>query len=174
MDMLPKTYFDKDNPTTHESINDLPVHAATTQQIFHPTSESRVFTRQDAAKVFDPTLLPADQRIPHPELIEIERERQQGVPREERIARQRERSLKEAEDRAEAVRAKREREERLVTKVAPAEEGGKGGRWEWRFRNINVESVGRDGRAPTGVGWRYGVPHQDRKRGQVKIPTRVE
>ena len=56
--MLPKTHYDKDIPTIHESINDLPVHPATTQQIFHPTSESRVFTRADAARVFEPTLLP--------------------------------------------------------------------------------------------------------------------
>ena len=51
LDMLPKTEYSKDTRTVHESINDLPVHPATTQQIFHPTSESRVFTRADAAAV---------------------------------------------------------------------------------------------------------------------------
>jgi hypothetical protein len=37
-----------------------------------------------------------------------------------------------------------------------------------------VDAVGRDGRDHKGVGWRYGVPHQDRKKGVVKIPTKVE
>ena len=48
------------------------------------------------------------------------------------------------------------------------------GRWDFRFENISVESVGSDGRSFRGVGARYGVPHQDRKRGQIKIPRRVE
>lgn len=174
MDMLPKTSYVPGKPVMHESINDLPAHPATMQQIFHPTSESRVFTREDAAKVFDPDLLPADARIPHPELIELERERQQGVLREERIERQRERMRREAEASEAAERTRREREARVLRKVATADQGGRGGRWEWHVRDINVHAAGKDGRARTGVGWRYGVPHPDRKRGQVKIPTRVE
>lgn len=132
-----------------------------------------MFTREDAAKVFHRNLLPADERIPHPELVELSRERQQGLSREERKQRQRERTRKEEEDYMEREKRKREREERLVTKIFPENEGGHGGRWEWRVRNINVHDVGKDGRASTGTGWRYGVPHQDRKRGQVKIPTEV-
>ena len=66
--MLPQTKWDpKSKLVPHESINDRPVHPWTRQQIFYPTSESRQFTRVDAAKVFSPTLLPADDRIPHPE-----------------------------------------------------------------------------------------------------------
>lgn len=38
------------------------------------------------------------------------------------------------------------------------------GRWRWKIQE-----------AETGkVGYRYGVPHEDRKKGQVKIPTKVE
>lgn len=152
----------------HESINDLPVHQATLQQIFHPTSESRIFTRRDAAKVFEETLLPADDRIPHPELIELERERMEGVGRDERIARQRERIRVEKEKRDAREAAKKAREERDVTVVTKP-----GGRWEFRYREIRVDDVGKDGRGEKGVGWRYGIPHEDRKKGQVKIPTRV-
>jgi hypothetical protein len=57
----------------HESINDLPVHPATRQQLFYPTSESRQFTREDAAKAFSSKLLPAEKRIPHPQLVQLER-----------------------------------------------------------------------------------------------------
>ena len=46
-------------------------------------------------------------------------------------------------------------------------------RWEFRFRDVSVESVGKDGRDRRGVGARYGMPHEDRKKGQIKIPTRV-
>lgn len=49
-----------------------------------------------------------------------------------------------------------------------------GGKWEFRFKDISVQDVGKDGRSRKGVGFRYGLPAQDRKRGQIKIPTRVE
>ncbi|KAI9832134.1 MAG: hypothetical protein M1819_004485 [Sarea resinae] len=168
LSMLPQTPFNPDSPMSHESINDLPAHPATMQQIFYPTSESRHFTRADAGKVFDPTLLPADDRIPHPELITLERERLEGVPRAERIARQRERLRLEVAQKTERERLRAENEAREVKAVTPP-----GARWEFRFREISVQDVGKDGRAPGGVGWRYGIPHEDRKKGQVKIPTRV-
>ncbi|KAH0563029.1 hypothetical protein GP486_002403 [Trichoglossum hirsutum] len=175
LEMLPTTPLTKFpmRPKMHESINDLPVHPATTQQIFEPTSESRSFTRIDASKVFDPELLPADERISHPELIELERERRLGISQEERIMRQRERAKKELERRESKERRRDEIEEATLKRVLPAERGGNGGRWEWRFREISVQDAGKDGRAPGGVGWRYGIPHEDRKKGHVKIPTRV-
>ena len=169
MKMLPQTQFNPDTSTSHESINDLPVHRDTLSQIFLPVSESRQFTRVDAGKAFSRDLKPADERIPHPELIELEKERLAGVPREERIMRQRERMRIELQQKEERAQAKREREERDVTKVVPPQ-----GRWEFRFRDISVESVGRTGRDKRGVGARYGIPHEDRKKGQIKIPTRVE
>lgn len=48
-----------------------------------------------------------------------------------------------------------------------------GPRAEFRFQDVNVDHSGRDGRSPKGVGWRYGNPLDDRKRGVVKIPTSV-
>ena len=168
MQMLPKTTFDTDTKKlkTHESINDLPVHAATGQQIFHPTSESRQFTRADAAKVFDEHLLPADDRVPHPELALMHKDFKAGMTRDEVEERQRERDEKEAKHRAQ-IAAWKARKQAAIKKVET-------GRWEFRFTNVNVDDIGKDGRGHKGVGWRYGVPLMDRSRGQVKIPTKVE
>jgi hypothetical protein len=169
MEMLPKTkypYDPRDRIRSHESINDLPVHSATIQQIFHPTSESRVFTRADAAKVFDESLLPADQRVPHPELADLEKERLAGIPYEERVAKSAQRD-EEARQKKEAAEQRRQEREANAVKIIS------GKRWDFKFREISVEDAGVDGRGYKGTGWRYGVPHMDRKRGQVKIPTSV-
>ncbi|KAI9719565.1 MAG: hypothetical protein M1812_003336 [Candelaria pacifica] len=166
MAMLPQTIYNAKFRARHEPINDLPTHAATMPQIFHPTSESRVFTRLDAAKVFDPTLLPADDRIPHPELIVLEKEVISGLTKAERNENMVERARVEAERREKKEKKEREREARDLRVV-------QGSRWEFRFRDVSVEDAGKDGRGPKGVGWRYGIPHEDRKKGQVRIPTRV-
>ena len=168
MSMLPKTPWEPDETKRkpHESINDLPVHAATGQQIFHPTSESRHFTRADAAKVFDEKLLPADDRVPHPELAIMHRELKAGLPREDRLARQQARDEKD-EKKRQAIAAKIAAKEAAIKKIDT-------GRWEFRIININVDDIGKDGRGHKGTGWRYGVPLMDRSRGMVKIPTRVE
>ncbi|ESZ90730.1 hypothetical protein SBOR_8890 [Sclerotinia borealis F-4128] len=164
MTMVPLTHL---SPTaTHESINDLPVHVATGQQIFHPTSESRHFTREDAAKIFSEKLLPADKRIPHPELIEMHKDYKAGLSREERTARKAARD--EAEDQVRQRIANRKANENAkITKVNTP-------RWEFRIKEINVDDIGKDGRGAQGTGWRYGRPLMDRKRGQVKIPTSVQ
>ena len=47
------------------------------------------------------------------------------------------------------------------------------GRWQFRFREMNADDAGRDGRQRGAVGRRYGLPLPDRKKGQIKIPTRV-
>ena len=47
-------------------------------------------------------------------------------------------------------------------------------RWDFVFQNVSVDHAGKDGRGAKGVGWRYGFPHEDRKKGQVKIPTKVD
>lgn len=167
--MLPTTRFRPDYPTPHESINDLPVHKDTLRQVFLPVSESRHFTRVDAGKVFSPTLLPADDRIPHPELIQLERDIQSDMTAEERVAKHREKLKAEEKEKEERERARKAKEEREVKRIVPPQ-----GRWEFRFRDVSVESVGKDGRDKRGVGARYGIPHEDRKRGQIKIPTRVE
>ena len=72
----------------------------------------------------------------------------------------------EAQVKAERERKRLERERRLVKKRETP-------RWEYRFRDVSVDSVGKGGMAPGGVGERYGFPFEDRKKGAVKIPTRV-
>ena len=165
--MLPQTPYIPHDPITHESINDLPVHRATEIQIFHPVSESRHFTRRDAGKVFDSKLLPAEDRIPHAELVPIQQWINDGVVSGERQKRQREANQAEADKKKEIERIKRAREAQEVTKAETE-------RSVFRFQDIQVESVGKDGRDRKGVGARYGIPHQDRKKGQIKIPTRVD
>jgi hypothetical protein len=178
MAMLPQTHWrggtatliDQVAVTRHESINDLPVHKATTPQIFHPVSESRVFTRVDAGKVFDDDLLPADERIPHPELVELERNNLMGMRKEERAKMFWDRMRDEEEKRAAQVKRREEAERKRTTLVVQP-----GGRADYRFQDVRVDvtTVGPTGRGPQGVGARYGFPHEDRKKGQIKIPTRV-
>lgn len=99
----------------------------------------------------------------------MQREQNLGVPREERVNALRERLRLESLQKEEREKVRKEREERAVTKVIP-----ESGRWEFRFRDVSVEDVGRTGRDKRGVGARYGIPHEDRKRAQIKIPRRVE
>ncbi|KZM23481.1 uncharacterized protein EKO05_0000256 [Ascochyta rabiei] len=153
-------------PVIHEPINDLIVHPATRQQLWVPVAESRHFTREDAGKAFDNNLLPADERIPHPELVKAERELASGLSFEER--------RKLAEERFVAQSAQKKREEEAKQAEMRAQKVVPQRRWDFVFKDISVESAGRNGRDARGVGWRYGLPHQDRKKGQVKIPTKVE
>jgi hypothetical protein len=174
LDMLPTTpYIDPSKPenkgkrpVTHEPINDLPVHPATLQQLFVPVAESYPFTRVDAGKAFHNKLLPADARIPHPELVQAERELAQGLSFEER------RRL--AEERFAVEKAKKDREEKRKQAEEAALKRIPQRRWDFVFQDINTEVVGKNERSEKGVGWRYGFPHEDRKKGQVKIPTKVE
>ncbi|KAF2858956.1 hypothetical protein K470DRAFT_220214 [Piedraia hortae CBS 480.64] len=148
--MLPQTYSKSQTP--HESVNDLPVHRATNRQIFYPTSESRQFTREDAAKAFSEDLLPAEKRIPIPQLVQNQRWTDQGKTREERELLQRQADAAEA---AEAAAQERKRREDAAARIRVVQ----GRRWDFVFENV------------TGAGHRYGFPHEDRKRGHVKIPT---
>lgn len=168
MGMLPQTNYDPEQrrPSNHESINDLPVHKFTGPQIFYPTTESRHFTRADAAKVFDKTLLPADQRIPHPEMIEMKRDEIAGLDFAERAKMVEEREKAEVERKARRKQLQKMAEESRTTRV-------EGRRWEFRFKEVSVDDIGPDGRGPRATGYRYGAPLMDRKRAQVKIPRRV-
>ena len=208
----------------HESINDLPVHRLTDQQIFYPVSESRQFTRVDAGRVFsgapalernndgtdkeeeklpltDPVkaanklqrqpnsiervgkgapndnetqqvLQPADIRIPHPELIMYEKDRLQ-FNRETNIRWNNHQNR--LEDQESAQRDSKlqsiQRIEDRTSHIFPDNS-----RFEFRLLDVNVskDTTGPTGRNPNGVGRRYGVPSYDRKKGQVKIPTRVD
>lgn len=167
MQMLPQhENVDPSHPRPFESINDLPVHAATQQQIFYPTSESRHFTREDAARVFADDLLPADKRVPHPELIQGEQELLAGLGPKDIQARAEERSKAVYEKKA-AADIRRLQREAAAVKVVP------GVRWDFKFRNVSIDDAGSDGRGLKGTGWRYGVPLYDRRKGEVKIPTKV-
>ncbi|PBP16387.1 tyrosine phosphatase [Diplocarpon rosae] len=163
--MLPRTLLAPvgEPVQKHESINDLPVHRATGQQIFHPTSESRHFTRVDAARVFDQRLLPADSRVPHPELVIKHKEF--NLPREQRDELAAEREVMEEQKRISAIK-RQEKKEAAVKKIDT-------GRWAFHFTEVQVDDAGKTGRGHKGTGWRYGVPLMDRSRGQVKIPTSV-
>ncbi|KAF2263265.1 hypothetical protein CC78DRAFT_421531, partial [Lojkania enalia] len=153
-------------PINHEPINDLPVHPATRQQLFVPVAESRQFTRADAGKAFDNNLLPADDRIPHPELVQAERELASGLSFEQR------RQLAENRFAAEQAKKKKEAQKKEAEEAALRTVPQR--RWDYVIQNINAEAVGKSERSYKGVGWRYGFPHEDRKKGQVKIPTKVE
>lgn len=199
--MLPTTPYDPQRPVQHESINDLPIHSLTDPQIFHPINEGEEFTRTDAGRVFSaapallnrankhpplkPTgekvgkgdkeelvLLPPDARIPHPHLIAYERALlDQGADPEKIHDEYIQRLTKEEAEAAKGRQRRREQEATKTVKVAP-----QASRWEFRFKDVTVskETTGADGRGRSGVGMRYGVPHGDRRRGTVKIPTKVE
>lgn len=149
-----------------EPINELHIHAATQKQLFWPTSESRQFTREDAAKAFHPKMLSADERVPHPELIQMEKDLLRNMSPNE--ARTRFINAAEESERKAAQRQMKKAmaEEQATTKINTP-------RFEFRFREVDSELVGKNGRAPNVVGWKYGMPHYDRKKGMVKIPTSV-
>lgn len=206
--MLPTTPFEPGRITPHESINDLPVHPLTDQQIFYPTSESRAFNRTDAGRVFSgaPRLLddqdiaqghpsvepwtntkpekvgrgentidvlkPADARIPHPHLIAYAQDQRDPALRDDEAEIKRryaQRLLDDAESRAEARAKKIAVDEAKKTRIETD-------RWQFVVTDVKVsrQGTGTDGRGSASPGYRYGVPHEDRKKGQVKIPTRVE
>ncbi|KAI4208332.1 MAG: hypothetical protein LQ348_000256 [Seirophora lacunosa] len=168
-EMLPKTPAPpnpKARAVPHESINDLPVHSATRNQLFHPVSESMHFNRTSAAKVFARNLLPAEHRIPHPEMVELAKAAQEHRGRDDIVMKRRQELVKAENDLLHAKEERKKAREAAAKKIENP-------RWLFRFEEIKVESVGKDGRARGGIGARYGVPPQDRKKGQIKIPTRV-
>lgn len=167
MEMLPTRTLDprvQNKPFEH--INELHVHPHTMPQIFWPTSESRHFTREDAAKAFNPRMLSADARAPHPELIEMEREIAGGMSPYDATTRFKAAVMESERAAAEAVARRAAKREAKTTRVRTP-------RFEFRFESFNAELVGPKGKARNAVGWRYGAPYYDRARGQIKIPTSV-
>lgn len=139
--------------SSFENVQDLPVHSLAGRQAFVPVSESREFTRADAGKEFG--LPPADEMVSQPDLVVLAAERVQGVLEDERIERQEERDRLER-SRREAERVKAEARKRATTVKEV-------GRWKWCLKEAEVGKVG----------FRYGFPLPDRKKGHVKIPTHV-
>ncbi|KAG5958756.1 hypothetical protein E4U58_005260 [Claviceps cyperi] len=167
MSMLPKTSFrEGEENVPHEPINELPVHKWTLQQIFLPVGESRYFTRKDAARAFNERMLSVDARSPQRFLINLEKDLLRGVSKEESQQKFLTRVQAEEKKFAEKLAKEKDREEQMTTRVYTD-------RYEFRFKQISVDDVGSDGRSPKGTGWRYGAPHDDRKRGVIKIPTSV-
>lgn len=166
MSMLPRHNLDPAE-SKFEPINDIHVHSYTMQQLFLPTSESREFTRADAAKAFGDHILPPDAKMRIPELVQMEKNIAEGMDyvQAKRVF------VKQAAESEQAFAAKQKarqqaQEDRRVRVNS--------GRFEYRFEKINAEDVGPTGRSRRGVGWRYGVPFYDRRRGEIKIPTKVE
>ncbi|KAK0665743.1 eukaryotic mitochondrial regulator protein-domain-containing protein [Cercophora samala] len=149
-----------------EPINDVHVHSFTMQQLFVPVSESREFTRKDAAKAFGDHILPPDHKMRIPELVKMERDILSGVPQAQAekdfLARTRESERLFAESQK-YVAAKKEAKKLKVDTE----------RFEFRIEKFNSQAVGKRGRARNAVGWRYGVPFNDRQKGLYKIPTSV-
>ncbi|KAL2121845.1 hypothetical protein VTJ04DRAFT_2300 [Mycothermus thermophilus] len=149
-----------------EPINDIPVHSYTQQQLFVPVSESRQFTRADAAKAFGEKILPPDEKMRIPELIAYERDLANGIDR--RTARDRFVKATAASEQALAAKLKKQEQKAEERRIRVDT-----GRFEFRIEDIDSEDVGRGGRSRHAVGWRYGVPFMDRRRGEHKIPTSV-
>jgi hypothetical protein len=179
MRMLPKTsYRPGERIVPHEPINDIPVHAFTNRQLFVPTSESRDFTRRDAARAFSGKLLPADARSAHEQLINLERKlaNHEAAPGE--TAEEAKQSRKVAYDEfLEQTQRQEERQaeklQRARDRLAARTQTFQTSRFEFRIRTYNSELVGRNGKNPKALGTRYGAPHEDRKRGALKIPKSV-
>ncbi|OAA53286.1 Ribosomal protein S35, mitochondrial [Cordyceps fumosorosea ARSEF 2679] len=167
--LLPKWGYYPGEPqqTPFEPVNDIHVHRYTMQQLFVPVAESTEFTREDAAAAFYDNMLSVDKRSPQSGLIDMERRN---------IAKKGSRkanwqAFQEAERQREDEFA-----ERLAAEQAALEAATtlvKSDRYEFRFREMNADDAGTDGRSHKGLGWRYGAPHMDRKRGMIKIPKTV-
>lgn len=116
-------------------------------------------------------LQPADVRIPHPQLVQLARDRA-AFPEERRAVAQRHAERLERQEKAEKERAARtaDRRKRSTETIKPTDS-----RFAFRIQDavFTEQTVGKDGRAPWAPGRRYGVPRNDRTRGTVKIPTRV-
>lgn len=79
---------------------------------------------------------------------------------------------KYSEEEAKAI-AKKKREAKAIEEKTV--KVYKGFRWDFRFTDFSLDNtIGKDERSRKAVGVRYGMPHEDRKRGQVKIPTHVD
>ncbi|KAM0280166.1 hypothetical protein ACHAQH_004238 [Verticillium albo-atrum] len=164
--MLPTTTYNPENQRDHEPINEIDVHKLSQQQLFVPTSESRVFTREDAAEAFHRNLLPVDKRAPHTQLIELQKATLEGVPLETSLFKFKADTRAEEDRLREKHRKKVQLQEAQTSRVDTK-------RFEYRFQDVNVEVVGKSGRGHKGIGMRYGVPFNDRKRGRNNVPLSV-
>lgn len=150
---LLKGLFNGERQPFHETITDLAIHPATHTHLFLPVAESTVFNRKSAAKALG--LLPSHVRMPHAELVEVEHARANGISFNDQLLLEQEREKLANKRQKEREQARRKRDASLRTVESP--------RWRFRLKQVKAGEVG----------FRYGVPHEDRKRGQIKIPTRI-
>lgn len=148
-----------------EDINEVHIHPRTMQQIFWPATESQRFTREHAARVFK-GVLPLDQRVQIPELIQLEKDIKSGIAPYEAAQKFKSTVRQSETETAEKARAAALAAEKAVKRVRTE-------RFDLRFQDFDAAQVGKDGRLRGAIGARYGVPHYDRAKGQVKIPTSV-
>lgn len=166
--MVPTHSYKEDEPKQPlEPINEIHVHGYTMQQLFVPTSESRHFTREDAADAFHHTMLSADARMPHKEFVDHHRRVKSGMRERDSEERFVEAARKSQAADEQRYQRRKDVEKRITTTIASE-------RFDFRIKKMQVDDVGPVGRARSGVGWRYGAPYEDRKKNQVKIPTKYE
>ncbi|KAK0723660.1 eukaryotic mitochondrial regulator protein-domain-containing protein [Apiosordaria backusii] len=163
--LVPRAFLDADEKP-FEPINDVHVHSFTMQQLFVPVSESRKFTRKDAAKAFGDHILPPDDKMRIPELVDMERAILKGVPQAEAEATFLKKTAQSERRFAGSQKYIAAQKDAMKSKVDTE-------RFEFRIEDFNSEAVGKKGRARNAVGWRYGAPFNDRQRGLYKIPTSV-
>lgn len=142
-------------------------NAALARATQDPRKIERVGKGEDEIQV----LQPAEARIPHPYLVAHERDclahpneplevfqrLPQRLQEEERIQQERKHTAQQIRD-------------SKTQKVTPEDS-----RFEFRISDVVVseETTGANGRGTKAPGRRYGIPKDDRKKGQVKIPTEV-
>ena len=110
-------------------------------------------------------LKPADARIPHPHLIAHEQDKTSRGPKlsASEIQKRYEGRLREEQNMIERlIRYRKEKDEKTKSRVQSE-------RWEFVVQDVKSEVLGKGV-----VGQRYGIPSQDRKKGQIKIPRKVE
>jgi hypothetical protein len=117
-------------------------------------------------------LKPADARIPHPHLVAFEMDKRNpdlSGEDDEIKRRYAQRLYDDARNREELRAKKLAQHEAQKTRIET-------NRWQFVITEAQTtrEGTGLDGRGHKSPGFTYGVPSQDRKRGQVKIPTKVE
>ncbi|EXJ79658.1 hypothetical protein A1O3_07938 [Capronia epimyces CBS 606.96] len=117
-----------------------------------------------------PVLKPADARIPHPHLVAYEKDKLDPTIKSHEVrARYVERLQQEDAKRKAIIERQARIEEKKKIRIETD-------RWQFVVTEVRATRTGTglDGRGTKAPGFRYGVPSQERKKGQVKIPTSVE
>lgn len=117
-----------------------------------------------------PVLKPADARIPHPHLIAYEKDKLDRSIRPPEVRARYVERLQQEDAKHKEIRQRQARaEEKKRTRVETD-------RWQFVVTEVSATRTGTglDGRGTKAPGYRYGVPSQERKKGQVKIPTSVQ